>query len=96
MIGTTKNIYNVMSPKTKGNKESDFTTDIESIKSIGRKYSDIETPDTIKNFYNEGSCGDAFIEMEKWDKALLAGYGKRTFIKIDDNIINNIYNEKGK
>ncbi len=91
MIGTTKNIFNVMTPKVKANKVSDYTTDIESIRAIGRAYAAGDAPSAILNFYNEGSTNDSMKEMKKWDDALQKGYGVRRFVKINDNIINNIY-----
>lgn len=83
MIGTTAGIYNIMPPKVKADKTSSSITDIESIKAFGRQYLADTAPQAFKDFVNSGSGEDSFIEMEKWDKALIDSFGKRRFIKID-------------
>ena len=85
MIGTTAGIYNIMPPKVKADKTSSSITDIESIKAFGRQYLADTAPQAFKDFVNSGSGEDSFIEMEKWDKALIDSFGKRRFIKIDAN-----------
>lgn len=44
MIGTTKDIYALMSPKIKSNKIASIQTDLESVKSIGRKLLGTQIP----------------------------------------------------
>lgn len=95
MIGTTKGIYDVMSPKVKADKVASSTTDVESIKAFGRKYLQVGAPAQFKDFLNSGSSTDTFAEMGKWDKALVESYGKRKFIKLDETEIKeNIYKKE--
>ena len=91
MLGTTNNIFNLMSPKAKSEKISKYSTDIESIKSIGRKYAQKDTPPLILDYYKSGSLDDPYQEFAKWDDVLNKVYKKRCFKKIGNNIIHNIY-----
>ena len=90
MIGTSKDIFNVMPPVVKANKISNFVTDVESVKAFGRKYLSSTAPQAFRDFVNSGTKENSMEEMEKWDKALLQSYGKRKFIKIVANK-NQIY-----
>jgi hypothetical protein len=83
MIGTTKEIYSIMPPKVKADKNACSVTDVESVKAFGRKYLADSAPQAFKNFVNSGSKDDSMAEMEKWDDALIESFGKRKFIKIE-------------
>ena len=91
MIGTTKDIFNVMTPKVKANKTADFTTDIESVKALGRKLIRADAPTPFIDFLNSGSSDDAVKELSKWEKALNDSFGKRKFIVINSSK-EQIYN----
>lgn len=93
MIGTSKDIYNVMSPLVKANKISKSTTDIESIKAFGRKYLSSSAPAAFEEFLLSGTKEDSMEENKKWENALTTSYGKRKFIKIDTN--KNLIYKKG-
>lgn len=90
MIGTTKDIYDVMSIKCKDKKQAEPMTDLESIKMVGRKMfsSEGSCPKAITDFLNSASTGDCFKDWEMYNTALDKAYGKRTFIEwnfdIDD------------
>lgn len=90
LIGTTRDIFNIMPPKVKADKRASSITDIESVKALGRKYLQPSAPAPFKEFLNSGSSEDSFKEMKKWDDALLRSYGKRHFLKLNTNI-DNIY-----
>lgn len=82
MIGTTRDILNIMPPKVKADKKSNVLTDIESIKLLLRSLA-FECPDEIMTFYNSGSKELAIEEWKKWDSVLLKAFGERRFIKIE-------------
>lgn len=98
MIGTTKDIFSVMSVTAKGNKKSSYLTDLESVKLLGRQLLgetncrklslDSTIPKAFINFLVSGSGDDAYKEYAKWDKALTDSYGARKFIKME---VNNPY-----
>lgn len=92
MIGTTKNIFNLMPPKVKSEKISKSITDIESIKAFGRAYQK-DLPDDFKNFLNSGTLDNSVEELNKWDSALDKSFGERRFIKIKTTK-QEIYNIK--
>lgn len=89
MIGTTKEIFDVMPTKDKLNKIANPTTDLECIKLIGRKLlgnancrilmNETTAPETILQFLTKGSSSDAYKEFSEWDVALDKGYGVRKF-----------------
>lgn len=94
MVGTTGDIFNVMTPKTKANKIAEAVTDVESIKLIGRRLSDAKTPAPLSNFYSLGSTNNAIEAAEDWEKAIENAFGRRKFIKIE-NINNKTIYKKG-
>ena len=102
MIGTTKDIFSIMSVSSKGSKKSSSLTDLESVKLLGRQLLgetncrklslDRSIPKPFINFLVGGSGNDSYEEFAKWDKALEASYGKRKFINME---IKNLYERKG-
>lgn len=95
MIGTTRDIFSIMPPKVKADKVSSSITDVESVKAFGRKYLAGSAPQAFKDFVNSGTKTDSMKEMEKWDEALIASFGKRRFIKIEATD-NDIYKKERK
>lgn len=100
MIGTTKDIFSIMSVVTKGDKKSSYLTDLESVKLLGRQLLgetncrklalDTYIPKAFINFLISGSSDNAFKEYAKWDKALIGSYGERKFVKMEvDNPYKN-------
>ena len=93
MIGTTKDIFSIMSVTAKGSKKSSYLTDLESVKLLGRQLLgetncrklvlDSTIPKPFTNFLVSGSGNDPYKEYEKWDKALDNSYGARKFVKMD-------------
>lgn len=93
LIGTTKEIFDLMPAAEKTAKISGVTTDLESVKWIGRILLGEENsrklklrtefPEAMADFLCGGSGKDAFTEMEKWDLALKRSYGERRFVKLD-------------
>lgn len=104
MLGTTKEIFNIMPAAAKTNKTADSATDLESIRLLLRRLLgeencrrlslDTSIPKPFLDFVTAGSGDNAFEEMEKWDAALKKSYGKRKFIKLVVDK-NQIYNIKG-
>lgn len=100
MIGTTKDIFSIMSVTAKGSKKSSYLTDLESVKLLGRQLLgesncrklalDTTIPKAFTNFLISGSGDDAYKEFNKWDKALNDSYGARRFVKME---VNDIYNK---
>lgn len=98
MIGTTKDIFSIMSVTAKGNKKSSCLTDLESVKLLGRELLgetncrklvlNFSIPKAFINFLVSGSSDNVYKEFSKWDKALTDSYGERKFIKMD---IDNPY-----
>lgn len=93
LIGTTREIFDLMPVKAKTEKIADKATDLESVKHIGRQLLKASThqkiqqktniPTPIKDFLIRGSGSEAIDEMRVWDSALDNAYGVRTFIALD-------------
>lgn len=104
MLGTTKEIFNIMPVAAKTAKTADLATDMESIKLLLRRLLgeencrrlslDTSIPKAFVDFVTSGSGDNAFEEMEKWDETLKKSYGKRKFIKLVVDK-NQIYKIKG-
>ena len=102
MIGTTKDIFSIMSVSAKSSKKSQVLTDLESVKLLGRQLLgetncrklslDSSIPKPFINFLIGGSGDNSYEEFTKWDKALSDSYGKRKFINME---IKNLYERKG-
>lgn len=90
MLGTTKDIYDIMSIKCKDNKISEYNTDLESIKMVGRRLFTSKAPKALLEYVEKASTGDCFTDWTEYDEALTKAYGKRVFINwnfdIDDLI----------
>lgn len=86
LIGTQKEIYDLMSIKSKANKVGMFSTDLECVKYIGRNLTKYESiPIDYRKFLEGGSSDDAIKEYQKWNICLDKSYGERKFIKIEVN-----------
>ena len=93
MIGTTKDIFSIMSVSSKESKKSSSLTDLESVKLLGRQLLgetncrklslDNSIPKPFINFLTGGSCNNPYEEFTKWDRALEDSYGKRKFINME-------------
>ena len=102
MIGTTKDIFSIMSVSSKESKKSSSLTDLESVKLLGRRLLgetncrklslDNSIPKPFINFLTGGSCNNPYEEFTKWDRALEDSYGKRKFINME---IKSLYERKG-
>lgn len=97
MIGTTKEIYDLMPILSKTSKIADITTDLECVKKIGRSlfnertcrslFTRTDIPTDIIMFLAKGPDSNAISEMKIWDTYLDNAYGKRKFIEL--NITEN-------
>ena len=90
MIGVSSDVYDVMPPSAKRNKKSKKSTDMECIKMLGiklmgctSKISDYAVPSQIMCWLRTGSGEYPPTEMKRWEMALDAAFGKRTFIKMN-------------
>jgi hypothetical protein len=90
MLGISKSLYDVLPPRIKEDKLGNITTDLESIRLIGKqllgekngckiKYNK-NLPQPIVNWLLMGSSENAFVEYSKWNTVLTNAYGKRKFI----------------
>lgn len=92
MMGTTGKIYSCMPIKAKNEKKADAGTDLEAIKLLGRELlggdncrllkERRDIPRAFTEFLISGSLGNAFEELEKWDKTLKLAYGERRFVEM--------------
>ena len=98
MLGVSKEIYNILPPKTKENKQGNITTDLESVRFIGKqllgekngckiKYN-TTIPKTLIDWMLVGSSESAVEEYSKWNIVLNNTYGKRKFV--DMNLSSDI------
>ena len=94
MIGTSKDVYSCMSPKTKTDKLADSATDIECVRSIARSIKDgkLDIPKSMRDWINAGSSYNPIEEKSRWDLALERAYGPKKFTKFEYDP-NKIYNK---
>ncbi|HBV88300.1 MAG TPA: hypothetical protein DEF42_17035 [Desulfosporosinus sp.] len=84
MLGTQKEIYDVMGPLTKTNKTGSITTDLESMKLIGRVLlNKAQVPDSYQAWLEKGAADSARKEFLRWNTALRNSYGVRKFIRME-------------
>lgn len=99
LIGTSKEIFDVMPLSIKSTKNASIITDLESVKLIGRtllgdrigtQLQNKGVPASFASWLCNGSSKSALEEAKKWDNALQKSYGQRKFIKMDI-LKNQIY-----
>lgn len=85
MIGVSRDIFNILPPKTKEFKISNITTDLESIRLLSKKILSNSTtvPQSFLNWLKIGSSEKAKDEYKKWFEVLNSSYGKRKFVMMD-------------
>lgn len=91
MIGCPKGVYKVLPIKVRDTKKSSMITDLESIKSIGRKlFSGHDDLTYINKFLQNGVSSDIPIdEWELYGNAIKKQFGKREFVVWEDVPYNN-------
>jgi hypothetical protein len=84
MIGCPKDVYKILPIKVKDNKKSQTITDLESIKSIGRRLFKGKKLDYINKFLSAGTSDDIFQEWDNYRKTIKEQFGKSEFIIWED------------
>ncbi|AKA67927.1 J domain-containing protein [Clostridium scatologenes] len=89
MLGVTEETYSIMPPKVKNTKAGDISTDLESIRLIGRELlgdkngtnlnSKIFIPIPMINWVRGVSSSKAVEDYENWMKCLYDSFGERKF-----------------
>jgi len=92
MIGTVKEVFNIMPLSVRNTKKSHIKTDLESIKLLARTLlgsksgigfkKDIQIPAAFETFITDSSVGDAYKEFSLWSDTLDKAYGERKFIEM--------------
>lgn len=92
MLGISKEIYEIMPVRAKNTKSSEYTTDLEAIKLLGRKLlgevnsrklaAYYEVPKPFLEFLIRGADTDSFKQLTEWEEVLKKSYGKRKFIEM--------------
>lgn len=79
MTGIQSTVYDNLSSLSKTDGIARHITDLESVKALARRILPKRAPSAIRD-YSESLCSStAFEEMEKWEKAIIKGYGERRF-----------------
>lgn len=86
MIGVPADVYDTMQIKTKSDKISSISTDLESIRALGRKLcagnKDVEL---LYEFFNHGvKEADPLREWKAYEEVMVKQFGKRQFIVWED------------
>ena len=98
LIALEKSVYESFTLIDKTNKTSSISSNIESIKQIGKilltngnpnGFEYINIPKEIKKFFMKGSSNDSLKEFQSWDKSI-DSIGKRVFVKFNVDV-ENIY-----
>jgi len=97
MIGLKKQAYDNLTTKTKRDKISTYTTDLECVRQVARECLRVKTPHESKKLpdaYSKWLWGapseNSYSEYSRWVKVLEDSYGKRKFV-IWDISPENIY-----
>ena len=94
MIGTTKEVYNLMPTISRTTKTATQITDMECVRNIFRKVIHKDTvPYEIMKWIDDGSTDDPISEYERWNRALDKAYGQRKFQVFSANA-DEIYSQK--
>ena len=83
MTGVQSSIYDNLSSVTKSDGIARHITDLESVKALARRILPHDAPPAIRD-YSESICScTAFEEMEKWEYAIIKGFGERRFTQMN-------------
>ena len=79
MTGVQSSVYDSFSSLTKTDGIARHINDLESVKAIARRLLSDEAPSAIRDYAESICSSSAFEEMEKWEEAIIKGYGERKF-----------------
>ena len=79
MTGVQSRVYESFSSLTKTDGIARHINDLESVKAIARRLLSDEAPYAIRDHAESICSSSAFEEMEKWEEAIIKGYGERKF-----------------
>ena len=79
MVGIQSSVYDNLPSLSKTDGIARHMTDLESVKAVARRILPKEAPSAIRDFSESVCSTSAFEEMEKWEKAIIKGYGERRF-----------------
>ena len=79
MTGVQSSVYDSLSSLSKTDGTAQHLTDLECVKAIARRILPVDAPAAVRD-YSESICSSsAFEEMEKWEKTIINGFGRRKF-----------------
>lgn len=79
LSGVQPDVYDCMPLSARTGGLSDPITDLECVKAICRRIFPHDAPASILRFAESACASDAVSEMERWDQALIEGFGERRF-----------------
>lgn len=79
MTGVQSSIYDNLSSLTKTDGIARHITDLESVKALARRILPDNAPSAIWDYAESICSSNASEEMEKWEEAIIKGYGERRF-----------------
>ncbi|MCU6709605.1 J domain-containing protein [Paenibacillus sp. J5C_2022] len=93
MLGAPADVFQIMSHRTKHLKQGTYETDMDSIRLVGRMLSGDGSghclqgkstmPKPVLDWLLGGAAGHPVEEYEAWDRTLLQGYGRKSFVRMD-------------
>lgn len=83
MIGTTQDIFDIMSITCKDKKLAEYRTDTESIRMIGRELFDKDAPKEFREFFERAGSDNALEDWKSFEKLFINVYGERKFYTFD-------------
>lgn len=93
MIGISSETYNLLPSTMRENHVGSITTDLESIRYLGRQLlgeangskikNNTSLPKSMIDWFLAGSSDSAYEEYARWNVVLTNSYGKRQFIEMD-------------
>lgn len=83
MIGTTQDIFDIMSITCKDKKLAEYRTDTESVRMIGRELFDKDAPKEFREFFEKAGSDDAIKDWQSFEKLFMRVYGERKFFEFN-------------
>ena len=83
MTGVQSSVYDSLSSLTKTDGIARHLTDLECVKALARRLLPDDAPAEITDYAESMSSSSAFEEMEKWEEAIVRGYGGRRFTQMN-------------
>ncbi|MBR4627508.1 MAG: J domain-containing protein [Ruminococcus sp.] len=83
MTGVQSSVYDSLPAQTKTDGTARHIGDLECVKALARRILPDDAPEAVRDYAESVSSSSAYEEMEKWEEAIIRGFGGRRFTQMN-------------